>query len=188
MLVYLITNKINEKIYVGQTSQALKQRWSRHQKPYPHRRKSYLYNAIIKYGKENFEVISLVTVQTKQEMDFYEKALIKFLDARNPAIGYNLTDGGGMLGFKLSEETKQKMSDHIKSEEHCKRISQAKMGNKSRTGMKDTPESIKKRADSLRGIKLSAEHIRSLKVGSHRRYHVNRGIKKVGCKLCNEGN
>ena len=46
-------------------------------------------------------------------MDYYEQELIRIWDLRNPEKGYNLTDGGGgMLGFKLSDETKsrEKMS------------------------------------------------------------------------------
>ena len=185
MLVYLITNKINGKRYVGQTSQTLQKRWNRHKSPMNHRNSSYLYNAICKYGAENFIVEPLVIVETKQEMDYYEQELIKVLDLRNPAKGYNLTDGGGgMLGFKLSEETKKKMSSHVKSEEHRLKISKAKMGNKSRTGMKASPEEIRKRSETLTGRKLSEEHIRSLEAGSHNRWHVNRNIKKAGCKLC----
>jgi group I intron endonuclease len=185
MLIYLITNKINGKRYVGQTSQSLQKRWNRHKSPMNHRRSSYLYNAICKYGAESFEIKPLVIVGTKQEMDYYEQELIKVLDLRNPEKGYNLTEGGGgMLGFKLSKETRQKMSDHVKSEEHRRKISIAKMGNKSRTGMKDTPESIKKRADSLRGRKLSATHRLSLRVGQHNRLHTNKGIKNPKCEFC----
>jgi group I intron endonuclease len=189
MLIYLITNKINGKMYVGQTSQPFRKRWNRHKSPMNHRRSSYLFNAICKYGAENFNVETLAIVETKQEMDFYEKELIKFLDLRNPDKGYNLTDGGGgMLGFKLSDQTKEKMSRHVKSKEHCQKISESKMGNKSRTGQKASEEEKRKRAGSLRGRKLSIQHVESLKLGSHRRYHTNRGIKKVGCKFCNEGN
>jgi group I intron endonuclease len=185
MLVYLVTNKINGKRYVGQTSQSLQKRWNRHKSPMNHRRSSYLYNAICKYGAANFDVKPLVIVGTKQEMDYYEQELIKVWDLRNPKKGYNLTDGGGgMLGFKLSEETKRKMSEHVKSEEHRKKISAAKMGNKSRTGMTDTPESIKKRADSLRGRKLSLAHRLSLRIGQHNRLHTKKGIKNPKCEFC----
>jgi len=147
-----------------------------------------LYNAILKYGAENFEVHPLVIVGTKQEMDYYEQKLIEIWDLRNTVKGYNLTDGGGgMLGFKLSEETKQKMSRYVKSEEHRRRISEAKIGNKSRTGMKASDEEIRKRSATLTGRKLSEEHKQSLRLGSHRRYHVNRNIKNPQCLLCREG-
>jgi group I intron endonuclease len=188
MLVYLVTNKINGKMYVGQTSQSLRKRWNRHKSPMNHRRSSYLFNAICKYGAGNFEVEPLVIVGTKQEMDFYETELIKFLDLRDPSKGYNLTEGGGgMLGFKLSDETRKKMSAHVKSPQHCKKISEAKMGNKSRTGMKASAEEIRKRSEALKGRKLSEEHVQSLRIGSHNRYHVKKGVINPECKLCQQG-
>jgi len=58
------------------------------------------------------------------------------------------------------------------------------MGNKSRTGMKASEEEKIKRANSLRGRKLSPEHIQSLRMGSHNRHHVKKGIKNSECKLC----
>jgi group I intron endonuclease len=154
-----------------------------------HRQNSHLFSAICKYGAENFKIESLVEVESKQEMDYYEKALIKIWDLQNSEKGYNLTEGGGgMLGFKLSEETKLKMSQHVKSEEHRKRISIAKMDNKSRTGMKDTEASIQKRANSLRGKKLSPAHIRSLRIGSHNRRHTKKGVLDLNCEFCKESN
>ncbi len=108
MIVYSITNKINGKMYVGQTCRSLKVRWSSHTHSNACR---YLHNAIEKYRAENFEIEALVTVQTKEEMDYYEREIIKFLDLRNPEKGYNLTDGGeGTPGRVLSSETKAKIS------------------------------------------------------------------------------
>lgn len=170
MLVYLVTNKINGKRYVGQTSQSLQRRWNRHKSPMNHRRSSYLFNVICKYGANVFEVKPLVIVGTKQEMDYYEQELIKIWDLRNPNKGYNLTDGGGgMLGFKLSEETKQKMSQHVKSEQHCLRISEAKKGNKSRLGMSHTEETKIKMSKAALGRVFSKEHRRNLTLAQQRR-------------------
>lgn len=165
MFVYLVTNNINGKKYIGQTSQSLNKRWNRHKKPFNHRRNSYLYNAIYKYGAENFSIKALVVVNSKWEMDLYEQGMIKALDLRNPEKGYNLTDGGGgMLGFKLSEETKKRMSEHIKSEEHCQKISLSKLGNKSRLGMKHSEETKRKMSEKAKGRKFSAEHRHNLSI------------------------
>jgi group I intron endonuclease len=170
MLVYLVTNKINGKKYVGQTSQSLITRWKRHQYPFPHRRHSYLYNAICKYGIENFSVEALAVVHTKEDMDFYESFLIKEFGLRNPEKGYNLTNGGGgMLGFKLSEETREKMSQYIKTEEHRKKISKAKMGNQARLGMKHSEETKKKMSEAAKGRKFSEEHKRNLSLAQQQR-------------------
>jgi group I intron endonuclease len=170
MLIYLVINKINGKKYVGQTSQELYKRRKRHQRPFSHRRPSYLYNAIQKYGVENFDIKTLIIVGSKEEMDYYEQKLIKLWDLRNSEKGYNLTDGGGgMLGFKLSEETKQKMSEHVKSAEHCKRISKSKMGNKSHLGLKHSEETKRLMSERAKGRKFSEEHKKNLSLAQQRR-------------------
>src|ERR1700676_239826 len=110
MLVYLATNKINGKMYVGQTCQTLEKRWTGHR--HPNNYKSHFHFAIKKHGAGSFEIETLVTVQTKLEMDYYERELIKFLDLKNPDKGYNLTDGGeGSPGVVLSEERKRKIGE-----------------------------------------------------------------------------
>lgn len=171
MIIYLVTNLIDNKKYVGQTSQSLITRWKRHQYPFNHRGHSYLYNAICKHGVDNFSVEALAVVHTKEDMDFYERFLIKEFDLRNPEKGYNLTDGGGgMLGFKLSEETKERMSQHVKSQEHRKNISVAKMGNKSRLGMKHSEETKKRMSETKKGRKFSEEHKRNLSLAQQQRH------------------
>lgn len=177
MIIYLVTNKIDGKRYVGQTSQALHARWKRHQYPFPHRRSSYLYNSIKKYGVENFEIKPLVIVGTKEDMDYYERELIRLWDLRNPDKGYNLTDGGGgMLGFKLTEETKQRMSEHIKTEEHRKKISDAKMGNKARLGLKHSEETKQLMSQKAKGRVFSEEHKKNLSLAQQRRRMKKKGL------------
>jgi hypothetical protein len=103
-------------------------------------------------------------------MDFYESFLIKEFDLRNPEKGYNLTDGGGgILGFKLSEQTKERMSRHIKSPEHRKKISEAKMSNTSRLGMKHSEDTKKRMSEVAKGRKFSEEHKRNLSLAQQRR-------------------
>ena len=55
-VVYKITNKINGKIYIGQTTRTFEQRWKEHCNDAMNFKDIYLFhNAIRKYGKENFE-------------------------------------------------------------------------------------------------------------------------------------
>ena len=170
MIVYLIVNNINGKKYVGQTSQVLTKRWSRHKSSISHRKNSYLYNAIQKYGADNFTIKPLVIVGSKEEMDFYERALIKVWDLRNAEKGYNLTDGGGgMLGFHLSAETRKRMAEHIKSQEHRNKISLAKIGNQSRLGLKHSEETKRKMSAAAKGRKFSEEHKHNLSLAQQRR-------------------
>mgnify|MGYP002658749408 CR=1 FL=1 len=60
--VYKHTNKINGKVYIGQSSN-IKERWSR--KGTCYKGCTYFYNAIQKYGWDNFEHIILKDVSYK---------------------------------------------------------------------------------------------------------------------------
>lgn len=103
--IYKITNLVNEKVYIGQTIQTLKQRWWRHccnsGSTCP-----YLHNAILKYGKENFKIELLVEVE-KGFLDTTEKFYISHYKSTDRHYGYNITEGGKSAGTRkkaLSEE------------------------------------------------------------------------------------
>ena len=59
--IYKITNKINNKIYIGFTSQNPKKRLLQHFRKAKYGTISPLNNAIRKYGKENFIVETIET-------------------------------------------------------------------------------------------------------------------------------
>jgi group I intron endonuclease len=112
MIVYLITNLINGKQYVGKTTRSLKVRWARHQYEAIRGRKQALYYAIRKYGAVCFsiEVLEEADLKTEQDMNLCEILYIKFLNTKAPN-GYNLTDGGeGTIGREVSLETRNKLS------------------------------------------------------------------------------
>jgi len=107
MQVYLVTNLINGKMYVGQTVRPMNVRWYQHKQETSH--VSCLRNAIKKYGEENFAIDNLHACNSKEEMDFVEIFYISFLNTKSPN-GYNLTEGGeGTLGIRPSKETREKM-------------------------------------------------------------------------------
>ena len=100
--IYLITNKINGKIYIGKHST-------------DNLDDGYMGSgllikkAIQKCGIENFTKEYLAFCDTEEKLNWLEKFYIKKYKARE--VGYNLTDGGdGHLGFIMSEETKEKIS------------------------------------------------------------------------------
>jgi group I intron endonuclease len=83
----------SKKIYIGQTSQIknINKRWVNGD---GYKRQSYFYNAIQKYGWDNFEHIILETNLSKEEADEREKYWISFYNSDNKMYGYNLTSGG----------------------------------------------------------------------------------------------
>lgn len=93
-LIYIIKNTINEKVYIGQTCQSAKERFSQHLKPsIIKKRGSYkIYNAIEKYGKENFYYEILEDGISKDDIDNKEIYYIEQYDSYYN--GYNSTHGG----------------------------------------------------------------------------------------------
>ena len=104
MFVYLITNLINGKRYVGQTSKSLEKRFRGH----CIKSGCLLINrAIQKYGKSNFVIEPIIEVDTKDLTDEFEKEYIVRYCSKAPN-GYNMTDGGeGILN--PTEECRAKM-------------------------------------------------------------------------------
>lgn len=99
--IYLIRNKINNKIYIGQSTDIYR-RWMEHKRsgqPNKYKIKSLrdantpIHLAMQKYGIENFE-ISLLEKCNRTELDDKEKYWIHILNSNNKDIGYNVGTGG----------------------------------------------------------------------------------------------
>lgn len=86
--VYKIRNKINGKVYIGQTNN-LERRLKEHK--FDKRSRKPIHDAIKKYGFENFEV----TVEYfGEDYNDKEKELISLYDSQNREKGYNIQSGG----------------------------------------------------------------------------------------------
>lgn len=106
-VIYKATNKINNKIYIGQTTVGLKIRKSAHENTHTG---YYFDKAIKKYGKNNFRWGIIECYDSKEEMDEMEFHYIKQYDSFGKN-GYNLTYGGeGSVGWSPSITTRQKIS------------------------------------------------------------------------------
>lgn len=123
-VIYKITNLINGKRYIGQTSKLyINDRWCEHKNNARNGKSSYLYNAIRKYGEDNFEFKVILKNIPIDKLNFYEQLLIKKFNTKTPN-GYNLTDGGGGTrgfvpwdkGIKRSREDIEKMKAYFTSE------------------------------------------------------------------------
>ena len=95
MYIYKITNKINNKIYIGQVyNKTIQDRFKRHINEASEKSKSYIGRAIYKYGKENFICELIDTASSLKELNEKEKYWISYYNSTNHNIGYNLTPGG----------------------------------------------------------------------------------------------
>jgi len=133
--IYILTNKINNKKYVGQTTYNFEDRWKSHIKAAKYKNKSNISKAINKYGIDSFD--KYVFKCDEEDLDYLEIELIKILDSTNR--GYNIDYGGNKVKYR-SEETKKKMSESQKgntrwlgkrhSESTRKKQSETHKGNK----------------------------------------------------------
>lgn len=104
--IYLITNKVNGKVYVGQTNRTLGVRWYNHKYDAIQRNEDFpICRAIRKYGPENFTIEELATGKTREWSDYLERVWILLYDSRNDKIGYNVREGGN--SSSMPESTKQ---------------------------------------------------------------------------------
>ncbi|OPA77516.1 hypothetical protein BVG16_13775 [Paenibacillus selenitireducens] len=113
--IYVIRNIINEKKYIGYTSKGYKTRFRLHIKEaYEGNTSRYLCKAIRKYGKENFTVELLETVETHElavEKEIYYIQKMNTFAHKKGSHGYNATLGGeGVNGKLVPQSMRDKMS------------------------------------------------------------------------------
>ncbi len=152
-IIYKATNKLNNKVYIGQTTKSLKHRKKTHATNATYHGKmnhnlNYFQKALNKYEKEGFiwekidEVFDVNEDSTNQnwlnEKEIFYIQKYKSIDSQ---FGYNLTTGGS--NGKHSEATKKKMS-------------------RSQKGHKVSEEARKNMSEAKIGVKLSEEHKRKL--------------------------
>lgn len=108
-LIYKIENRANGKVYIGQTLQSLKQRKAEHlARLRANKRQHKLYQALRKYGEDNFVFTEIAYVLNDDDLDAVEIAMIKQYNSFNH--GYNATAGGN----SLSQEVKDRLSKMFK--------------------------------------------------------------------------
>jgi group I intron endonuclease len=147
MIIYKVTNKINGKIYIGQTKHSIEKRMKQHISGHCGR---YFYSAIKKYGYLNFIFEIIDSCDNFEDLDKKEQYYIKLYNSDNKDKGYNMTSGG-QLGMKYNKESRENLGKSRKgivmSLETRQKISKAKKGHK------QSIETIKKRIASHSGSK-----------------------------------
>ena len=122
--IYKVTNSINGKVYIGQTTVGFDERYHGGIKA---THNSHLKRAIEKYGVDSFNIEKEYDVAySKEELDNLERYYIEKFKSNTGEFGYNKTSGGesyvmsqdvkdriskAKRGQKLSMETRAKLSE-----------------------------------------------------------------------------
>lgn len=175
MFVYVITNLVNNKVYIGQHSGYNLDKYLSYKISSARGGKTScpkLYRAFNKYGRENFTIQALSEHEDKSSLDKAERFAILVFRTQSEDIGYNISDGGeGSPGATRSPEQRAAISRGLlgkkKSPEHLESLR--------KSGCWDlgprTDETKSKISQTSTGRSLSADHVAKLrkpKSESHR--------------------
>jgi hypothetical protein len=199
MFVYVITNPINGKLYIGKTvSKDLdyyltRQFWCAQNPDKSRTSKPHLFNAMRKYPTDCWSIYPLISdVQAHEELLHWEQVLIKALGTQRH--GYNICAGGrGTIGWKPSAETRAKQSASNRGkhretlaspEMQAARMAAWQRVLEKKGGSFQTPESIKKikqaRAEQDESHRLVCWKEREKRDGAE--YHKRAGLAHRGKK------
>ena len=100
--IYKIYNDVNDKVYIGQTTATLKERWHGHMSSALNekRYKSAMYNAMRKYGRDKFHMVEIdIIIEPTLEklvssLNELEELRIVEYSSLTTQNGYNLEKGG----------------------------------------------------------------------------------------------
>lgn len=117
--IYKITNQVNGTMYIGKTEETIEERFKTHCREYKRVRseKRPLYDAMKKYGIENFIVELIEETNNLEEREQY---WIEYYDTYHN--GYNATKGGDgkrLLDYDLIVKTYQELQNINKTAEQC---------------------------------------------------------------------
>lgn len=113
--IYKIVNRVNNKIYVGQTKREIFKRFSDHmshalRSKRPNDINCSLYIAVREFKPENFSIELLEEFTgTRHQADKKEIEWIAKLDSCNPEIGYNIDKGGHVISEKCRKARVQQL-------------------------------------------------------------------------------
>lgn len=159
-IIYKIINKVNGKIYIGQTIKDFNKRYPMQgmgiERVYRyhnyHKKINYPYNkhllsSIEKYGFNSFDVIEEFDIAySKEKLDYLEDYYIRVYQSNINKFGYNNKEGGS--NGKLSKQAIENMIN-TKKKAISKLTKEQRWGKFARVG-KDNPNLGKKRSKAIR--------------------------------------
>lgn len=162
--VYITTNLINNKKYIGQHSGEINDSYLGSG--------VHLLKAIKKYGKNNFKKEILEKCNSQEELDQAEKRWIKFFDAVNSEEFYNIAEGGKggnpILGLTSEQEKlrREKISKKMKGKNNPFYKKGFHKENHPLWGKHHSEESKEKMRIAKKGKTLSEEHKKKISQNS----------------------
>ncbi|MHA1380697.1 MAG: NUMOD3 domain-containing DNA-binding protein [Candidatus Helarchaeota archaeon] len=170
--IYMIKNKVNGKIYIGQTTDKRGYRADLTLSQIKYNYNPHLYNSFAKYGRDCFVIKIVDSGKDQEELNQKEEYYIQKYNTLDQDYGYNIRHGGShgkhseeakermsqtRKGSVLSEEHRRKIGEakkgNILSEDHKRRISKANKGNKHFLGRKHSEETKRKMSEAKKGEK-----------------------------------
>lgn len=151
--VYLVTNKIDGKTYVGVTRFKPKSRWTQHLYKAKHAPTTHFHKAINKYGAENFSVTAIASCLDSAFVSAVEREVIKSF---NPI--YNQTNGGEItVGKRVPREVVERI---IAANKGKKRTAEQKKANSDRAKARylSNPEWKANVLEALVRARLNCDH------------------------------
>lgn len=130
LYIYKYTNKINQKVYIGQTNNFVKRRNGHKSAALNPQSNDYnlpFHNAIRKYGWDNFDFEVLEEIDDsfgREYLDEREKFFIDFYKSLTIYGGYNVTTGGGGCSRPPKTFQEQVQCSKLFTEEDVRKIQQ----------------------------------------------------------------
>ena len=93
MFIYKITNKINNKVYIGQSIRPIEKRFQRHiNDALNNIIDTHFSRAIRKYGKDNFYVELIDKAENQEELNNKEQYWFIYYESTNDRIPFRFSD------------------------------------------------------------------------------------------------
>ena len=142
MIIYKVTNLVNQKIYIGQSINSLDHRKKQHYKESKYHKNdtTYFHNALKKYSKQDFIWEIIEEVYSLEELNSREIYWINYYQSTKKEIGYNLKSGGNN-GGKCCDRTKRKIGNTT-----IEKWKNPEIAQKMKAGLKKGTETVKQRA------------------------------------------
>jgi group I intron endonuclease len=120
LVIYKVTNTVNDKVYIGQTIRPLSDRWKQHLRDgrsfnYP------FYRAIRKYGEDSFIIEEIDGANSLSELNYLEQHYIYMFKSLTDQNGYNILPGG--KNFKMPQSVRDKISNSLLGRKQIPKIS-----------------------------------------------------------------